>query len=196
MKTRDQVVAHHVNMAMRHHAALTRESFADEVVALYHQRTPLAQRGIAFHQVERGTDPYAVQRANAQLLFRMLQGVVRMPAEIEEAVVLALPEPYRGRCLHDLAERYGLMAAQIPAVESGAQTASLGELASEFGEAVKAMAVTLGDGHLTPADAPSAQLAIRELDELIAKATSLRAQHQAVVDGQLAPLPGARESRL
>ena len=113
--TRDQVIAHHVNMALRHCAAVTRESFADEVVDLYHQRTPLALRGIQFHAVEKGGDPYAVQRANAQLLFRMLQGPVRLAAELEEAVVLALPQPYQGACLSDLAARYGLLATPMPA---------------------------------------------------------------------------------
>jgi hypothetical protein len=188
--TRDQAVAHHVNMALRH-TTLTREAFADDVVALYHQRTPLDLRGIAFREFARGGDPYTVQRANAQLLFRMLDGVVRLPAEVEEAVVLALPEPYRGACLHDLAARYGLMAAALPTEAPGAQAAQLGDLANDFGEAVQALAATLGDGHMTPADAGNARIAVRELDDLIARASSLRAQHQAITTGGVTPLRAA-----
>lgn len=186
MITRDQVVAHHVNMVLRH-TTVTRESFADDVVNRYHERTPLELRHIQFHAFQRGGDPYAVQRANAQLLFRMLGNVVRLPVEIEEAVVLSLPEPYRTACLHDLCERYGLLAAPIPGATPEARLAQVGDLATEFGQAVHALATTLGDGHLTPADASNAQLVVRELDELIAKASGLRAQHQAIAEGQAVP---------
>lgn len=192
--TRDQVIAHHVNMALRHCAAVTRESFADEAVDLYHQRTPLAQRGIQFHAVEKGGDPYAVQRANAQLLFRMLQGPVRLAAELEEAVVLALPQPYQGACLSDLAGRYGLLATPMPAENFAQSAARMGDLATDFGEAVQALAATLGDGHLTPGDRGDAALAVRELKELIATATSLLMQHESVLHlpepGRASPVGG------
>lgn len=180
-RTRDKVVADHVALALRH-SELTRESFADQVMQLYCSRTPLHLRHIPFHAHTRGADPYAVIRANAQLVFRQLDGVVRLAVELEEAVVLALPAPYQGACLRELAARYGLLAAEQPGDVPAAQLAQLGDLVREFGEALQAVAGTLSDGRLDHADALASESAVRELDDLIATATTLRAAHAAVVN--------------
>lgn len=185
--TRADVISRHVQTALRHAGGLTRESFADEVVALYHDRTALHLRGVQFHAFERGADVYATQRANAQLLFRMLDtgSRVRLPSEVEEAVVLSLPQPYRGECLRELSHRYGLLAVPLPAGDAVGRVVQAGEFAAAFGECVVAMAETLADGHLDARDAANAPRAVKELDDLIALATSLRQAHAA----QIPPTP-------
>lgn len=177
--TRSDVICRHVQTALRHAGGLTRESFADAVVLLYHERTPFHLRGVQFHPFDRDADVYAVQRANAQLLFRMLDtnSNVRLASEIEESVVLSLPQPYRGECLRELAHRYGLMAVPLPAPQGGDRVVQVGEFAGAFGGCLLALAQTLGDGHLDADDAANAPRAVKELDELIALATSLREAH-------------------
>ena len=187
IRTRDCAIEHHVNMAVKH-TALTREVFADEVVALYHARTPLHQRNVRFHQLVKGGDPYQVQRLNAQLLFRMFGGPVRLASELEEAVVLALPEPYRSACLAELAGRYGLMAAPQPADTYTGHAAQVGDLAVDFGSAFSAISATMADGSLDHLDANAAPKVISELDELIATATTLRKAHALLIG---APAPAA-----
>lgn len=193
LRTRQDVIWGHVRLAMQHCGAITRESFAQDVVDLYWARTPKPLRGIKFHECERGDEVYVIQRKNAQLLFRMIDrdnpDPSRMPHEIEEAVVLALPDLYRAECLRDLAARYGLMAAPLPAVDAPARMVSAGEFTGEFGECLKALAATIGDGDLTRADAARAPAVVTSLDALIAQATSLRAAHLRVCGG---PVPAER----
>lgn len=190
--TRDAVIWRFVSLAILQ-SKLDRDDFAEEVAHLYHQRTPLHERSLKFHKHSAGTDPAAVRTANKQLLFRMLdpEGPTRMAAEIEEAVVLALPQPYRDQCQAELAARLGLMAAPLPAEDVVAAAVSCGELTVTFGECLQALAATIGDGRLDPSDAASAPAAIKELDHLIALATSLRAAHIAIRDGGPNPPPAA-----
>jgi hypothetical protein len=178
--TRDRAIAHHIALALKH-TELTRESYGDDVVRIYHERTPLHLRHVEFHLQTRGADPYAVLRANAQLLFRQIDGVVRLASEIEEALVLALPEPFRGACLRELAARYGLLAASQPAEQPAGQVSQLGGLSREFGEALQALSKTMDDARLDHADALHAAEVVAQLDDLIAAATTVRAAHSAVL---------------
>lgn len=177
--TRCGVIFRHVNQALKHTGPLTQENFAAEVADLYQARTQPHLRGVQFHQAARSADIYQTQRLNAQLLFRMLNptGPTRMPCELEEAVVLSLPEPFRNECLRELANRMGLMAVPLPDTTPGALV-TLGAFVSEFGQCVVELSQTIGDGHLDPHDAGNSGRAVKELDDLIAQATSLRAAHQ------------------
>lgn len=179
--TRADVIWRHLVFAINN-AKLDRDNYADDVARLYMARTAAAARGLQFHQHARGVDPYEVRKANKQLLFRMLdpEGPVRMPVEVEEAAVLALPQPFRDACQAELAQRLGLMAAPLPSTEPGEALASCGKFTRSFGRCLQVLASTVGDGHLDPDDAAKAPAAIQQLDQLIALATSLRAAHVAV----------------
>ena len=102
---RSQTIARHVREALRH-SGLTEQSLAAEVVEQYHRRTSLHERNVEFHSGTTTKQIDEAQRANAQLLRRMFGGLVRMPADLEESIVLALPEPYRRRLLRELAGRH------------------------------------------------------------------------------------------
>lgn len=186
-QTRDLVIARHVRLAIDH-TTLTEDAFADDVRRVYQQRTAEHLRRVDFHAITRGEDPYRTLRANAQLVRRMLDGqTIRMPVEIEEAVVLALPEPFRRRCLAELAGRYGLLAVEQPADTAPGCIAQMGQLAHQFGTCVQALAETIGDGHLSACDLPGAKVVVREIDELVARALALRAAHQELLDGAAPP---------
>lgn len=191
--TRADVIWRHVIFAINN-AKLDRFNYADDVARIYQARTTPPARGIEFQAHQRGRDPYEVRKANKQLLFRMIdpEGPVRLPVELEEAAVLALPQPFRDACLAELAGRYGLLAAPLPDAVAAKPTASCGELTAAFGECLKALAATIDDGSLDPRDATHAPAAIRKLDHLLALATGLRAAHVAVRGG--APLPAPERS--
>lgn len=192
-ETRAHVIEAHVSFALRH-CGIDQANFADDVVRVYHERTPLPARGIAFREHVRGTDPYAVLRANEQLLFRMLRtdGAVRLAVELEEAIVLALPERFRHECLRELNARYGLMAAPLPEVEGAEVTTAVGNLTRDFGECLAALARTVSDGRLETSDAKDAPAVIRELDDVIAGAISLRAAHQSLLQPRGSHVPPLR----
>ncbi len=181
-ETRAHVIEAHVAFALRH-TGIDQADFAEDVARRYRDRTPLHARGVEFHEHERGADPYAVRRANAQLLFRMLRpdGPARLPVELEEAIVLSLPEPFLHECLRELNARYGLMAAPLPEVEGVEVTAAVGNFTRDFGECLAALARTVSDGRLETSDAKDAPAVIRELDDVIAGAISLRAAHQQLL---------------
>lgn len=179
-ETRAHTIHHHVLMALRH-TGLDQQEFSDEVARIYLDRTPLHARSIDFHMHTRGSDPYQVRRANEQLLFRMLKpnGPVRMPVEVEEAVVLALPQPFRDECLRELAARYGLLAATIP-VDGGAslpdQLRAPCELMRRAAVAVERIAPMLENGVIGPEDAPHFAAALRAINDLTAVNVTLSTQ--------------------
>lgn len=188
--TRCRVIWRHVDLAIRYRADLTHEAFGQVVVDHYHARTPLHLRAVKFHALEAGGDVYRVQRTNAQLLFRMLdpEGPTRLCVELEEAVVLSLPEPHRGECLRELSNRYGLLAAPRPADNAQGCAVQLGGFSGAFGDCITQLAVTIGDGWLEPSDADHADEVITALDKLAALTITLRSAHAQLLKNQAGAL--------
>lgn len=169
---RSHTIGRHVRDALRH-SGLTELAFATAVVEAYHSRVALHERGVEFHSGTTVDQMLDAQRANAQLLRRMLAGQVRMPVDMEEAVVLSLPEPYRRRLLSELAGRYGLLAVPMPSDDAVKQHQALADLSREFGEAIERLAPMLADGHIDASDAALAPAALRELHDLAATTQGL-----------------------
>lgn len=176
-RTRDAVIADHVAAAMRH-SRLSYETFAQAVGDLYHERTPDTQRGVRFHPVPR-TEPYAAMRANAQLLRRYVEGPVRMPVELEESIVLALPEPFLSTCRRELAMRYGLLAAEQPEAGAPGQGLQLAALLQSAGDSVAALAPMFDDFVIDHDDAAHAPGALAELEQLMGTVTTMIAMIRA-----------------
>lgn len=176
-ETRSQVIERHLRALLRE----TRTSWptlASRVVEHYHARTPLHARAVRFHV---GGDAYDDMRANAQLLRRWFDEDTnaRLPADLEEAVVLALDEPYRARCLEDLAARYGLLAVPA-ALEAGAAEfcdhRRLAGFMREAGEAAAAVARMLDDGRIGPEDQPLVEATVNQLRRALARGFGLIAR--------------------
>ena len=171
LQTRPGVIEQHVLMATTH-SGLSMEKYAIGVVQAYHARTPDHLRSVAF-DVDRA-DPYAAARANAQKVRRMFfGGPVRMAAELEESLVLALPEPFRSACQRELAERYGLLAAKLPSGVAGEQVQHVAELITTAGDALAALAPVLSDGVIDADDAAGIPAALERLEAHLATVTTL-----------------------
>ena len=166
---RHQVIADHVALALSR-CSMVERTYAQQVVDIYHQRTPDSARTLKFHVTN---DPYADQRANCQMVRRMLDGAVRMPVEIEEAMVLALPEPYRHHLMGELAQRLGLLAAELPSVDAAGQQHQVGDLLRDAGDALDKLSKMLDDGVLDERDEAYAHDALVALSHLSARSATL-----------------------
>lgn len=172
---RDDVIRHHLDMAARH-SGETIESLASRAVDIYEARTPLHARHIPF--MPRGRNPYEAQRTNALHVRRFLglsQPATRMPIEFEEAIVLALPEPFQSECLRELADRFGLLAAKAPD-PAASVLCGPADLMRECAEVITALAPALADGTYTVDDLPAIRAAAGALADVQGAVASLLAQ--------------------
>lgn len=168
-ESRSQIIAEHVMLALSR-CALTERTYAQAVADLYMERTPLHARTVGFAS---STDAYADSEANRQTVKRMLDGRVRMAVDLEEALVLALPHPFRHQLLTDLAARVGLIAAEQPAAHAAGQQHQVGDFIRDMGKALDGLSPMLDDGLLDERDAAYAPIALRELQALQARIETL-----------------------
>lgn len=123
-----------------------------------------------------GDELFAAMKANGQTLRRYMDGTVKaLPADLEDAWVLALPEPYRSECERDLAKRRGRFSFEVAAHLTGGEFTSIAKVMSETGELVAAWGAALADGELSIDEERRIQ---NEGDDVIAAVLSLR-EHMA-----------------
>lgn len=153
-------------------------SFAMAVAEIYLATVAPDVRNVPFRLGE-GDDLPKAMRNNAQILRRYMSGDVKvLPADLEDAWVMALPDPYRADCERDLARRRGhLVVRELPDTEAGRAT-GLGDLAREFGHLMEALAPALADGRIDSADLPFARRILNESDDLIGAVIAVRRQLQ------------------
>jgi hypothetical protein len=186
-ESRSNVIAHHVRLAIAH-SGTTMRAYAACVAAHYLAHVPLQARDVHWHA---GADIYGNERANAQILARMLDGAtVRLPVSLEESLVLCLPEPYRGELQRELAQRLGLLAAPLPGRDDARATTTVGELCRETGELLQSLAEPLADGKLDATDAPHCARALKEVRDVQGRLCTLEAQLVTV----MASVPQARSN--
>ena len=100
---RSETLARHVREALNTDGRLTERSYAERVMELYHAAVPLHLRRVPFELATTGDAVERAQRSNAQTIHRFLSGETRMPVDIEEAMIDALPDPIRERCMRAMA---------------------------------------------------------------------------------------------
>jgi hypothetical protein len=130
-----------------------------------------------------GADLLTAMDNNGQVLRRYMDGTVKvLPADLEDAWLLAMPEPYRGDCERDLARRRGYVPVQLGATgDAPCEPVCLGRLAKEFGALCEALAPALADGKFCHADMPHAARILNESDDLIAAVLALRRKVTAIM---------------
>lgn len=165
-----------------HHCGLCVRKLATRIAEEYQSRVPQSLRVVAFHAGTTTASMFKAEVANAQLVGRFLSGVVKLPADLEEAWVAALPDDVQRECRRELVRRYGFMAAEMPTAPSvRSESASIADLAREFGETVSALAPVLDDGLIDARDAPHIKRALKESADLMAALVTLQAQLTAAL---------------
>lgn len=161
--------------------ATNANTFAMAVAEKHLLRTAADVRTVPFKLGE-GDALLAAMKANGQTLRRYMDGSVKvLPADLEDAWVLALPEPYRSDCERDLAQRRGRCSIALPEPGEAGEVASLGRLAAEFGQLLEALAPALADGRLCQADLPHARRILEESTDLITAVLRLQRQVTALM---------------
>lgn len=95
-----------------------------------------------------------------------------LPADLLIPLAEALPKPYRDDCLRAYARMMGFLGAQSPVSEGAPDMSFLPALCKESGEAIAALGTGLADGRIDAQDLAAAPSMIKELQDLIAVATS------------------------
>ena len=182
---RSAVVLRHTREAMRTDTRMCIRKFASRVAEHYISTVDEHDREIQFHVGTTLDTACDAEKANAQLIGRFLNGTVRLPADLEEAWVHALPEPHRLECARELARRYGFLGAVIPD-ESDTPVSSVGDLAIRFGAAMQTLGPILADGRIDHDDCPEQVLNCIKLGtDLVAAWATLNQQLLAVLPPQI-----------
>ncbi|WP_231378279.1 hypothetical protein [Rhodanobacter sp. OR92] len=159
--------------------AMNAQSFAMSLADKYLALTAPDVRTVPFRL---GDDLAADMRNNAQILRRYMDGTVKvLPADLIDAWVLSLPEPFRAECERDLSRRRGLLPVRMVMADGPARAVGLAELASEFGQLLEAIAPALADGRVDVADLPFARRILDQSDDLICAVLAVRRQVQAIL---------------
>lgn len=176
-----QSVVYGYTRRMLDETATNANSFAMAVAEHYLASVAPDVRTVPFKLGE-GDALLSAMKANGQTLRRYMDGTVKvLPADLEDAWVLALPEPYRSACERDLAKRRGRLS--ITALDDAAHAPAVGmaELATEFAQLVEALAPALADGRLNRDDLPHAKRILNESDDLMAALLGVRRQVTALL---------------
>lgn len=161
--------------------AMNAQSFAMVLAEKYLSLAAPDVRNVPFRL---GDDLAADMRSNAQVLRRYMDGTVKvLPADLIDAWVLSLPEPYRAECERDLARRRGLLPVRVAISDSTARAVGVAELAAEFAQMLEAVAPALADGRIDSNDLPFARRILNESDDLIAAVLAIRRQVQDILPG-------------
>lgn len=179
-----QAVVYAYTRRMLDETSTNAQSFALAVAERYFAMTSPSARQVPFKSPD--SDPAAAMRHNGQILRRYLDGALKtLPADLVDAWVLSLPEPYRGDCERDLARRRGLLPVRALDATGSTEAANLAKLAADFGELMTALAPALADGKIDASDLPYVRRGLNESDDLITSVLAIRRQLQALIpEGQ------------
>lgn len=174
---RSQLIIRRTQQALRT-SELTLAAFGTRVAEEYIARVALHERTMDFYVGTTVETAAKADKANGQLVGRIINGTVKFPADLEEAWVAALPAAAQTDLVRELAARYGLLAARLPAADGDAcrQMEGFGRLSKEFGRSVQSLASIYADGLCDASDLAHIPGAVAALDETIAAAVSVRAQ--------------------
>lgn len=184
-ESRSECIARHITRLTRETGASI-EDYSLDVLRVWQERTPAAVRDAHCADFKERGSVFELMKANGKKIRRWLnpEESARPCVDVEEALVLALREPYRSECLRDLAARCGGLFVPI----ANGTPLSVGEAADllrETGEALQAVAPLLTDGRIDRRDAP----------ELLRKARAELLDVQASAAAMLARIDGALESQ-
>lgn len=169
-------------------------AFADRVADGYLESVPVEQQRAKIKPMTGDIGQItAAQKANRQTIDRYIKGDVKaFPADLEEAWVKALPEPFQTEALREMSARYGLLAARI---STGASPlATMGDVSHIIGELMKCMAPIVADGVIDARDQPHLKPALAAVADAQAFLASLHSQLAAALPDGRAPVLPIRSS--
>jgi|GEM_PF-218531 len=186
LPSRQQVIYGYTHRLLNE-TATNANSFAMQVAENYHAMTAphMRDKKVVPLRLGEGDELLEAAKANGQALRRYLDGTVKtLPADLEDAWVLSLPEPYRSGCERDLAARRGILPVQLAHIEPGADTAGVGQLMTEFGDLVSSMTPVLADGVIDERDRPHARKVIDSCHDVMIAVVTLQRRFVELLSGE------------
>ncbi len=175
---RSQVIWRHVH-ALINQTSTTWPTFCTDVRANYEHAVPPDMRRVEFSSHR---DTHQRMLLDAQTLRRFEHDYkFGLPADIEEAMVGALPHVRRQRLTSELAGRYGLLAAPIPNHAGHDDAVGISRMMKETGEALAAVAPMLEDGIIDSNDRRLAKNALQQINDAMAEMISMQARVTAIL---------------
>jgi len=178
-----QSVIYAATRRMLDETGMNAASFAMAVAEQYLALVAPDVRHVPFRLGE-GDELIAAMRNNGQILRRYMDGTVKvLPADLEDAWLLALPQPYRDECERALAARRGLLPVRIPA-EPACSLTTVAGLFEGYSKLLEAMAPALADGRLGPEDKPHVPRIKAEGRRVITAVLGLEQELDRIVYGE------------
>ena len=169
-ETRSRTLLRYLSDAI-HDTRLDIGTFTLSLVEQYNGLVPDHQRDFRFQDTGQLHRDLAADTKKVQ---RFITGTVRIPSDLEEAWVAALPEPFESRLRVELAHRYGHLGVSLDDPTSRASSmAAPAHLMREAGECCTLLADMLADGELNGNDAPLKHTAISKLRQVRAIAVAV-----------------------
>ena len=132
---RDAAIRAYVEAAVDQ-GLVTWDGYVDSVREIYHRDVPARVRTFEFRDPESDPEPAKAMTANTAKVMDWFnpRRTVRMPVELEEAAVLALPDPVRERCQQELARRLGCYGALRREIVPASDLQSESLVGGDYGE--------------------------------------------------------------
>ena len=185
LPSRQQVIYGYTHRLLNE-TAMNANSFAMQVAENYFAMTAphMHDKKAVPLRMGQGDDLADALKANGQALRRYMDGTVKtLPADLEDAWVLSLPEPYRSDCERDLAARRGLLPIRLALIAADADTAGIGNLMTEFGSLVSALTPATADGVIDERDRPNARSIIEKCNDVVIAALTIQRRFVALLGG-------------
>lgn len=185
LPSRQQVIYGYTHRLLNE-TAMNANSFAMQVAENYFAMTAphMHDKKAVPLRMGQGDDLADALKANGQALRRYMDGTVKtLPADLEDAWVLSLPEPYRSDCERDLAARRGLLPIRLALIAADADTAGIGNLMTEFGSLVSALTPATADGVIDERDRPHARSIIERCNDVVTAALTIQRRFVALLGG-------------
>lgn len=138
------------------------EEFSERLTENYLRLVPEASRSLSFRELANDLSVLEYRQrksGNAKLVERYHREQVNFPAELEEAWVATLQEPFRRACVFALCLRYGVLPISIPEC---AAISSIAKVMNEDADAMQASSPIVADNRIDEADRPYAAKAYQE----------------------------------
>lgn len=164
---RQAIIARHVKRYL-YETSAKMEAFGQDVIDHYAAHTPAGQRHIAVHEHD---DIIQRRKLNAQTVRRFFDDEDgRIPVELEDSIIFALPEERRAPLIAELCALWGVVPMPAIQAEGGEiSPLTLGGMVQELGEAAGPLSAALADGQITSLDHPLLRKALPELRQLAGK---------------------------
>lgn len=171
-ESRTETIARHT-AAYFHFRRTSWESFSQAVVEQYHALVPAEARLLSFRT---DGDVFKAAAANGKKMSRYVsrEADIHLPAEIEEAWVHALPEPYRTQCRDDLVRRHGCLPVPLLDDAGTEDAAGVAQFATDFAGALREIAPAIADGVFDADDLPYVDAIMNAMDQHVASTLALR----------------------